>query len=133
MEEFLRKGGHGLCVCSLPVTLRCSSNLLYRLLSIVWFGHSWISSLDDSFVSHGLEVVDSFRMAHRNDLKKAFSDNWLTALEEAGASFASRGGGSGAFATADEFRELFKKVVKETREGAGIALDFVVVLGRKKV
>ncbi|KAL9118287.1 MAG: hypothetical protein Q9187_005171 [Circinaria calcarea] len=95
-------------------------------------GFVWISSLDDSFTSQGLEVVDSFRIAHRNDLKKAFSDNWLTALEEAGVSFTSRGGGSGPFATADGFRELFKNVVKETREGAGIALDLIVVLGKKR-
>lgn len=131
MEKFLCECGYELHVClgsfSYP-----SQRFFPLTKHLIGLYHNWIASLADNFTSHNFEVIDSFSLAHRNDLKKAFTDNWLTALKEAGDSFTSRGGGSGPFATAEDFRNLFRNVLRETREGTSITLKLSVILGRER-
>ena len=92
---------------------------------------SWINSLPNSISSCGLKVIQEFRLTHRNDLKKAFTANWLTALEEAGKNFAARGGDLGPFQSIETFRESFDGVLREVKNGAEIGLDLLVVVAQK--
>lgn len=75
-------------------------------------------------------VVDKARLPIIDDLRKASTDNFVTALEEIGHVVPERGGKVGELGT-KEFAELFNKAVQEMQRGVSLCMDMVTVLAKK--
>ena len=89
----------------------------------------WVFGLPSNFKSSNLELVDSFRLPPIDDLRKAYTDNYMVGMEELGAIATDKS--AALLGSHEEFQELPKKAVQETQQGVSLEIDMVVAVGRK--
>ncbi|KAL9002012.1 MAG: hypothetical protein Q9188_005039 [Gyalolechia gomerana] len=87
----------------------------------------------DAFQEIPGELHEAFDIVHIRAfalvVKGASTDNWLMGLEEFGNVATSRT--VGPLGTRDAFDSIYADMVRETTRGVSIAMDMVVVVGRK--
>ena len=91
---------------------------------------SWIANLGTFFHAHGLSNVDATTFPPIHEQRKAFTDNGLMGLENTCDMFTLRERNS-ELGAKSQWRELFEKMVMETKKGASITADLIVVIGQK--
>lgn len=64
-------------------------------------------------------------------LRKAYTDNWLMALDETSSVILGREDNIESRVTLDRFRALLRKTVREARNGINLWIDLQVLVGRK--
>ncbi|MCJ1247847.1 hypothetical protein MMC30_005062 [Trapelia coarctata] len=89
------------------------------------------SHLADHLRKHQFDVLDSFRKPVRNDDRKAWTDDWMMALDEAGSNVLARHGARSLLGTAGQFQEMFDRALAETQKGVSIEVEMIGAVGRK--
>ncbi|KAI4240230.1 MAG: hypothetical protein L6R40_005259 [Gallowayella cf. fulva] len=90
----------------------------------------WLSNLPALLTKGGLRVIESRRFAEPKDkIRKATTDNWMMALEETMYVILNRS--DEAEKEKRRFQELLGMTVEETKEGVGMWIDWLVVVGTK--
>ena len=76
-------------------------------------------------------MTESKRFGPKNKIRKAATDDWMMALEETMFVMLSRG--SESEDAKRQFADLLKKTVEETKDGVGMWIDWLIVVGVKRV
>ena len=92
--------------------------------------NSWIPNLETLFRENGLCDINATTFPPIHEQRKAFTDNALMGLEDACLMFSAREKTS-ELGSKSQWQDLFVKAVMETKNGASITADLIVVLGRK--
>ncbi|KAI9719155.1 MAG: hypothetical protein M1828_006337 [Chrysothrix sp. TS-e1954] len=116
----------------IEVYLKCASRLSILL---PWMAPGAMAQI---FRKHDLEVVNDItrdRWTSPSDLKpvlrKAYTDNWMMALEETVLNMMGKGSQATADLSVEDFGKIFDGTAKETSEGVELWIDIQVVVGRK--
>ena len=93
----------------------------------------WISELSKIFEQQGLDVLSYSRIPIHDDIAKPWTENQLmvtwdahekvivpTALKDPSAS-----------PNAEEWREMYRKLVEEIGQGLSMRMDMIVAVGKK--
>ena len=87
-------------------------------------------NLETLFRQNGLHDITFETFSPLHEQCKAFTDNALMDIEEAYLMFSAREQTS-KLGSPLRWRELFEKTVTETKNGASITADMIVVVGRR--
>ena len=104
-------------------------------LTLDWMAPGAMRGTFDQF---GLLVINDTKIDRwtgpdqvKHLVRKAYTDNWMMALEEVSFLIISRGGDAGTVISADDFGKLLTETTKETTNGVNIWIDLQVVVGQK--
>lgn len=93
----------------------------------------WVSELDKVFKQQGLDVLSYTRLPIHDDIAKPWTEMQLMATwdihEKVIVPAALKD--SNASPSADEWREMYRKLVEEVNQGMSIRMDMIVAVGKK--
>ena len=110
---------------------RVGSSFCYHVDAKVWL--RWVSELSKIFEQHGLDVLSYSRIPIHDDLAKPWTEMQLMATWDIQENFIVPAAlkDPSASPNAEEWREMYHKLVEEVSQGLSIRMDIIVAVGKR--